>query len=169
MYGIFFYRVCLVYTCVLLFLPPVILEKQTQTFCTRAQHYDKYQLNTRAKSKLCPPLHYTFACLPLWNGLLWACSRVLITSRGVTKIETEVIQKHPGCPENAEIYRYLIINFYNLLFFVVSREGKKEPNSFYNVIRQREKDVSRQYYIETKENYIPCMVCKTSNLSFLIY
>lgn len=87
MYGIFFYRVCLVYTCVLLFLPPVILEKQTQTFCTRAQHYDKYQLNTRAKSKLCPPLHYTFACLPLWNGLLWACSRVLITSRGVTKMK----------------------------------------------------------------------------------
>lgn len=125
MYGIFFYRVCLVYTCVLLFLPPVILEKQTQTFCTRAQHYDKYQLNTRAKSKLCPPLHYTFACLPLWNGLLWACSRVLITSRGVTKMKQKSFRNTLDALKMLKFTDILSLTSTTFFFFFYFQRGEK--------------------------------------------
>lgn len=149
---------------------PVILEKQTQTFCISAQHYDNYQLNTRVKSKLCPTLHYIFVCLPLWNGLLWACSRVLITSKGVTKMKQKSFRNTLDTLKNVEVYRCLIIYFYDPFFFV-SRGERKKRNSSYNVIRQREKGCQQTETMlsETKENYTPCMVCKTSNLSFLIY
>lgn len=138
MYGIFFYRVCLVYTCVLLFLPPVILEKQTQTFCTRAQHYDKYQLNTRAKSKLCPPLHYTFACLPLWNGLLWACSRVLITSRGVTKMKQKSFRNTLDALKMLKFTDILSLILQPSFFFLFPERGKKNLTVF-TMLSGREK------------------------------
>lgn len=116
-----FFLLCLfsIYWCVAFFPPTLTLEKQTQTFCTSALHYDNYQLNTRAKSKLCPPLDYTFVCLPLWNGLLWACSRVLITSRGVTKMKQKSFKNTP------DALKMLKLPYHELLqpFFVGKRKN----------------------------------------------
>lgn len=71
--------------------PPLTLKNQTQLFLIKlkrsvAQHYDNNQLHKKSKKQTVSSITLHIH-LPLENGLLWACSRVLITSRGVTKMK----------------------------------------------------------------------------------